>query len=250
MENMDLETTGNMELDNKGREGLLLLNPREYEHEFDRKALNTLEGTPGLEKLARKFNKHAMERVFRLQYTGSNIKVNESNFPEIYQILEEACTNLGLKNIPDLYISWDYSVNGFTTGSENPLIVLHSGAVDLLTREELLYLIGHEVGHIKSGHMLYYEMGQIIPILGDIIGSATLGIGALVSTGLEAALFHWHRMSEFTADRAGLLACQDHEIAINALIKMAGVPKQFFNKINKEEFINRPKNLRAMTTIL
>ena len=150
----------------------------------------------------RKYNKHAIERVLRLQFTGSALKVNKNNFPDIYALLEEACDNLQLNHLPELYITWDYSVNGFTTGSENPLIVLHSGAVDLLTPEELLWLIGHEVGHIKSGHMLYHEMGEIIPIMGDIIGSATLGIGGIVGMGLEAALFHWHRMSELTADRA------------------------------------------------
>ncbi len=226
------------------RKELYLLNPREYEHEFDRKALNTLEGTPGLEKLMRKINKHAIERVMRISYTGSYLKVNQNNFPDIYQILEEACTNIHLKNIPELYIQWDYGVNAFTIGSEKPIIVLCSGAVDLLSPEELLYVIGHEVGHIKSGHMLYHQMAEILPYLGDIIGAATLGIGGLVSTGVEIALYHWYRMSEFTADRAGLLACQDDKAVIKALTKMAGVPKKFFDKINTEEFINQAREFK------
>jgi hypothetical protein len=83
------------------RKKLLLLKPQEYEHEFDKAALQTLEGTPGLEKLARKFNKHAVERYFRLMYTGSYLKANKTNFPELYEILEEACANLFLKDIPD-----------------------------------------------------------------------------------------------------------------------------------------------------
>lgn len=227
------------------RQKLYQLQSIEYEHEFDRKALETLEGTPGLEKLARKYNKHAIERVMRLQYTGSALKVNDRNFPEIHNLLEEACDNLQINHIPELYIRWDYTVNGFTTGSENPLIVLHSGAIDLLSEEELLWLIGHEVGHIKSGHMLYHEMGQIIPILGDIIGSATLGIGGLVGMGLEAALFHWYRMSELTADRAGLLACQDNDVAISALMKASGVPKKFFEKIDTEDFIQQAREFQG-----
>lgn len=227
------------------RKKLYQLQSREYEHEFDRKALETLEGTPGLEKFARKFNKHAIERVLRLQYTGSALKVNNSNFPDIYALLEEACDNLQLNHLPELYITWDYSVNGFTSGSENPLIVLHSGAVDLLTPEELLWLIGHEVGHIKSGHMLYHEMGEIIPIMGDIIGSATLGIGGIVGMGLEAALFHWHRMSELTADRAGLLACQDSNVALNTLMKCSGVPLKFFDKMNNEDFLQQARDFQG-----
>jgi Zn-dependent protease with chaperone function len=227
------------------RKKLYQLQSREYEHKFDRKALETLEGTPGLEKFARKYNKHAIERVLRLQFTGSALKVNKNNFPDIYALLEEACDNLQLNHLPELYITWDYSVNGFTTGSENPLIVLHSGAVDLLTPEELLWLIGHEVGHIKSGHMLYHEMGEIIPIKGDIIGSATLGIGGIVGMGLEAALFHWHRMSELTADRAGLLACQDSDVALNTLMKCSGVPLKFFDKMNNEDFIQQARDFQG-----
>ncbi|WJI10452.1 protease [Methanobacterium sp. CWC-01] len=227
------------------RKKLLLLNPKEYEHEFDRAALETLEGTPGLEKLARKFNKHAVERYFRLMYTGSYLKVNENNFPDVYQKLEEACANLYVKHLPELYIQWDYSINGFTTGSEKPLVVLTSGAVDLLSPDELLYLIGHEVGHIKSGHMLYHEMAIVLPFLGDIIGSATLGIGSLVSTGVELSLLYWYRMSELTADRAGLLACQNPDAAYSALMKMAGVPKNFFEKINQDDFIQQARDFKS-----
>lgn len=227
------------------RKKLFLLNPREYEHSLDKQALNTLEGTPGLEKLARKYNKHAVERYFRLMYTGSYLRINESNFPDILNILKEACANLDLRDIPDIYIQWDYSVNGFTTGSEKPLIVLTSGAVDLLNEEELLYLVGHEVGHIKSGHMLYHEMAIVFPILGDVIASATLGLGGLVFSGLELALLYWYRMSEFTADRAGLLACQNEDAVITALMKMSGVPKDFYDKIDKEGFVEQAKEFKG-----
>jgi len=227
------------------RKKLLLLNPGEYEHEFDRKALKSLEGTPGLEKLARQINKHGIERAERLKQTGSHLRVNKDNFPEIYELLEEACEILFLKDIPDLYILWDYAVNGFTTGSEKPLIVIHSGALDLLSKDEMLWLIAHEVGHVKSGHMLYHMMAQVIPIIGAVIGSATLGIGSLVSTGLEIALIYWYRMSEFTADRAGLLACQDINVAINTLMKMSGVPKNYYEKMKTDDFIKQAKEFEG-----
>lgn len=227
------------------RKKLLLLNPQEYEHSLDRQALNTLEGTPGLEKLAREYNKHAVERYFKLMYTGSYLKINETNFPDILDKLKEACNILDMRNIPDIYLQWDYSVNGFTTGSEKPLIVLTSGALDLLDDEELLYLIGHEVGHIKSGHMLYHQMAIVFPILGEIIGSATLGIGGLVFTGLELALMYWYRMSEFTADRAGLLACQNEDAVITAMMKASGVPKSYYDKIDKEGFINQANEFKG-----
>ncbi|MDI9624681.1 MAG: M48 family metallopeptidase [Methanothermobacter sp.] len=144
-----------------------------------------------------------MERYVRLKYTGSYIKVNEGNFPDIYNMLVEVCDILHLK--PEFYMQWDYTVNGFTT-EIRLIIVFTSGAVDLLTNDELLYVIGHEVGYIKSGHMLYHEMAEVIPIIGEIVGY-TMGITNIVGWSLQFALLYWQRMSEFTADRAGLLAC-------------------------------------------
>ena len=52
-----------------------------------------------------------IERVYNIQYTGSNLKVTKENYPKIYQYLEDACRILDLKKVPDLYISWDYSIN-------------------------------------------------------------------------------------------------------------------------------------------
>lgn len=227
------------------RKKLHLLNPREYEHPFDRKALNTLEGTPGVEKLTKYYTKHLIERVCRVTYTGSYLKITETNFPDIHHLLEESCANLHLKDIPGLYLKWDYSVNGGTIGYENPIIVLNSGAIDLLSTEELLYVIGHETGHIKSGHMLYHQMAELFPILGGILGAATFGIGGVVSAGLEAALLQWVRMSELTADRAGFLACQDNEAVISALMKMSGVSQKHFSKIITDEFIKQSKEFKG-----
>jgi len=92
---------------------------------------------------------------------------------------------------------------------------------------------------------LYHDMSLIIPILGDIIGSATLGIGGLVSTGLELALLYWYRMSELTADRAGLLACQDKKSVYSTLMKAGGVPQSFYDKMNPEDFIKQAEDFKG-----
>jgi Zn-dependent protease with chaperone function len=44
-------------------------------------------------------------------------------------------------------------------------------------------------------------------------------------------------MAEFTADRAGLLTCQDLKVATKTLIKMAGLPEKYFNDAVVEDFI-------------
>lgn len=129
---------------------------------------------------------------------------------------------------------------------DNPIIVLNSGAVDLLSDHELHYLIGHEVGHIKSRHTLYHQVGQFFPMIADFIGAATLGVGKLFSTPLQLALLQWSRMSELTADRAGLLACQDVNIAASVMIKWSGMPVKYHNDIDIKHFIEQAKRFKEL----
>lgn len=212
-----------------------------YEHPFDQKALAALEATPGLDLVGKFITKNMVERVYNVQYTGSHLKVTKENYPKIYQYLEDACRILDLKKVPDLYISWDYSINACTIGAENPIIVLNSGLIDLCDDDEILFIIGHEVGHIKSQHMLYHLMAQVINW-----GIDTIPGGSLVASGLQFALYYWSRMSEFTADRAGLMCCQDTDAMTRAFIKMAGLPIKEFNNIRPETFIQQARDFKML----
>jgi hypothetical protein len=53
-------------------------------------------------------------------------------------------------------------------------------------------------------------------------------------------------MSEFTADRAGLLACQDIDAAIRVLMKLAGVPRKHFNNMQRKSFLEQAKEFQEL----
>jgi Zn-dependent protease with chaperone function len=53
-------------------------------------------------------------------------------------------------------------------------------------------------------------------------------------------------MSEFSADRAGLLACQNPEAAIDTVIKMAGVPQKYFSSVSHEAFLEQAKEFEYL----
>jgi len=180
------------------------LHPFEYEHPFDAKALDALHGTPDLDTLVRQYNKYAVERAITIQYTGSNLRMTKDNYPKIHSLLDRVCDIINLPARPEFYLEWGYHINGFTVGVDNPIIVLTSGAIDLLSEGELLYLIGHEVGHIKSRHTLYHQMAQFLPLITNILGHATLGISKLISLPMQRALLYWSHMSKFTADHSSL----------------------------------------------
>lgn len=212
-----------------------------YEHPFDQKALAALEATPGLDLVGKFITKHMVERVYNVQYTGSHLRVTKNSYPKIYEYLEDACRILDLKKVPDLYISWDYSINACTIGAENPIIILNSGLIDLCKDDEIMFIIGHECGHIKSNHMLYHMMAGIINTIIDSIPGGTLLAG-----GIQFALYYWNRMSEFTADRAGLLCCQNQDAMITSFIKMAGLPLSEFDNIKPETFILQARDFKML----
>ncbi len=228
------------------RKTLTGLRPQTYEHPSDTKALDALQRTSGLETLVRKCNEWGFERLLRVQLTGSHIRVNADNFADVHDKLRAACETLDMPKVPDLYIAAGGEINAFTAGVERTLIVLNSAAVDLLSDDELFFVIAHEVGHIKSGHVLYYQIAEFLPVIGEIVGAATFGIGEILGAGLQMALLNWKRMSEFTADRAGLLAVQDVNVAITAMMKLAGLPHKFYASMNPEDFIAQAKEFTAL----
>lgn len=229
------------------RKTLSGLRPQRYEHPLDAQALNLLQNTAGLEILVRKCNEWGFERLLRVQLTGSHLRVNADSFPDIHEKVVAACDILDLPKRPDTYIA-PGEINAFTAGSERPLLVLTAGAIDALSDDELFFVIGHELGHIKSGHVLYYQIAEYLPMIAQVIGNTVIGVGALFSAGLQLALVRFKQMSELTADRAGLLACQDANVAISAMMKLAGLPSRYHGAMNTEDFIAQARDFAALDT--
>ena len=105
-------------------------------------------------------------------------------------------------------------------GTNNPFIVLNSGLVELLDAEELRAVIGHELGHVLSGHAVYRTMLFNLIILATRI--AWMPIGYIGLRAIIWGLEEWYRKSELSCDRAGLLAGQDVEASRRVLMKLAG----------------------------
>ena len=212
----------------------------QYEHPFDKKALDTLENTPGLKIVGNFFTKHTIERFYTITCTGSNVKVTSKNYSKIYDYLQYACEILDVAE-PDLYLQWGYDVNACTIGSDHPIIILNSGLFDLCDDDEIMFIIGHELGHIKSNHMLYHMMAQAINGIIDAVPG-----GSIVAAPVQYALYYWDRMSEFTADRAGLLCCQNAKAVIRAFIKMSGLPKSEYGNIDTHSFIEQADKFKDL----
>jgi hypothetical protein len=213
------------------------LSSRDYEHPYDRRALTALESNSALGAALGKLNQYGIDRVLRVQYAGSNVRATRRSFGEACDALAEACAVLDISRPPELYVEWDEHPWAQSVCTDRPLIVMSSRLLEMMGREELLFAIGHELGHVKSRHIAYGQMALALPVLGDLLKSATLGIGGLLSGGLQLSLNNWVRMSDFSADRAGLLACHDAAAACRALIKLGGLPRGLERAVDVEGFM-------------
>ena len=54
----------------------------------------------------------------------------------------------------------------------------------------------------------------------------------------------WNRISEYTADRVGLLACQDINVALSTLMKISGLPQSYYSDASVEEFVKQANEFK------
>ncbi len=222
----------------KARQRFPGLDPAVLQHPYDRAALNTLQKVPGLDVIVRKFIELFPERVAYIQNIAQTVRVTKTQCPELYAQLQEACAILDMRE-PELYVAHNPLPNAWTSGHDHPYIVVTSGLLDLMNEDEIMAVIGHELGHIKSGHVLYRTIALCITLLLTIVGDMTLGIGRLIGRSIESALLEWYRKSEFTADRSSLLVIQDPQVLLSLMMKFAGGTLFQRNQMNAQEFLKQ-----------
>jgi Zn-dependent protease with chaperone function len=214
------------------------LDASEFQHEQDRAATEALRAIPGLDTLVAKVMEHGFERMYYLQNIADNVRVTPKMFPRLHRTLGWGCKILDLDE-PELYVNLDPTPNAYTYGHTRPFIVLTSGLIDMLDDEERFFVVAHELGHIKAQHMLYTVLAQNIAAVVEMVGRATMGIGALLGQGLVLALHNWYRQAELTADRAGLLCVQDIDPCIRVFMKLAGGAYRLYAEMDQGEFMRQ-----------
>jgi Zn-dependent protease with chaperone function len=214
------------------------LEAKDFQHPWDANATEALKSVPGIDLIVAKIMEYGLERIFYLNNTASNVRVTERQFPRLYRTLGWGCRILNIEE-PELYIAVDPVPNAFTYGHTRPFITMTSGLVDMLDDEERFFVIGHELGHIKAGHVLYTIIARNIAEIIALVGQATLGIGALLGQSLVVALLDWYRKAELTADRAGLLCIQDLDPCIRTFMKLAGGASKLYPEMDRTEFIKQ-----------
>src|SRR5437773_12159046 len=118
---------------------------------------------------------------------------------------------------------------------DKPFIVLNSGTLRLLDDDEVRNVLGHELGHVMSGHALYHTI--LVLILNVSLGALPFLAGIAILP-IQLALLEWFRKSELSSDRAGLLPCQAAPAPLGVTPRFAGGADR--SRMDRNAFLARP----------
>lgn len=214
----------------------------------DRWALEKLKKVPLLPLVMRKFHEVGFDRWFYCMNMSMSVRCGPNQYPTLYRMLQESCRVLDMPE-PELYLSNNPIPNAFAGGIERPYITLRSGIVNNMTDEQLYHVIGHELGHIKAEHVLYFNVGAVLFALLDILGRRTLGTTDVASYALILAFYEWSRQAEFSADRAGLLVTQSLDVSIDAEIALTAGPTRLSGEASREAFLDQARAYQDADTL-
>ena len=89
--------------------------------------------------------------------------------------------------------------------------------------------------------MLYHMMAQMVNIVINAIP-----VGSIDAAPVKCSLLFWDSMSEFAADRAGLLCCQKPTSVIKASFKMAGLPVVDYSEMDINTFLEQAQEFKDL----
>jgi len=193
----------------------------DFQCSADKDALEVLKSTGVLAYIVDQFLVRPFERKQREYLSRHGFPSSHLGYLE--RIVKECAYTLCLGALPEVYVA-DFrgTPNAFTFGNDSaPVVVVDSGLIQILTHDELRALLGHEMGHIKSKHLLYHSLANV---LAEGVGLSSSFLGSnLITAAMKLALLAWHRESEFTADRAALISSEDPKHVASMFAKILGV---------------------------
>jgi len=219
-----------------------------YTSDTDRKATAALQKIPLLPKVVSKFHEVGWDRWMYAYNMATAVRCGPKQFHTLYDIMNE-CSDILDMPPPELYVSSNPFPNAFAGGVERPYITIRSGMVDSLSDEQLYHLIGHELGHIKSGHLLYHTIARVLIPLLEAIGRRTFGVGDALGAGLVLAFLEWSRQAEISADRSGLLCSQDFELSAKSNLLLCSGPTRLNHEASTEAFLDQSRAYQEMNAM-
>ena len=215
------------------------MNASDFIHPEDAAALKQLESIPGFPALVKKFYALGYEKLLYGNNMASNIRLSETQLPELYRRLPPICKLLGIPE-PEFYLEMNPMPNAYTFGDTKIFIKVTSGLVEMLNDDEIDAVIAHECGHILCRHVLYHNMANLL-----VDGADAFGMLGFFSAPIKYALLYWQRKSELSCDRAGAIATSPETVS-RVMVRLSGGPKSITGNVNIEEWARQAEAYEAI----
>ena len=152
------------------------------------------------------------------EFYRTAVEISEDLTPQLEDAIVSVCGRLKLDRLSInafVHSSHDLQAACYYTDTKKCLVRFSSALVNLLSAEELQFVIAHELGHFLLQH-------------------------APNATSVNTSeFFVFQRAKEISADRIGLVGCGSLEVAARTLIKTASGLKSDYLKVNLGHYLKQ-----------
>jgi hypothetical protein len=170
--------------------------------------------------------------VVRRALLARSLRLPPTVQPELHAIVASCRERLGVTETVECYVnpSADYNAGIFPREDGRLFILFTAALLEGFERDELRFVVGHELGHHVYGH-------HEIPIA--VLFDRRFPIPAALALRVTA----WQRYAEVSADRAGVACCGGFDGAARGLFKLASGLRQAPTNAQIVAFLEQAKEL-------
>jgi len=163
---------------------------------------------------------------------STSVKVTPEIFPKIDNCIKSVFEKLQLKNNFNFFVTANHNQSQASCAmmpeSSSAEIIITSKMIELLNKNELAYVLGHEISHHYYQHNIYPSPNQ-------------------AKSKIELLkLLHLSRASEISADRAGFLGSGDIENSLRAMLKITSGLGEKHLTFNFSSYLDQLRELKQI----
>ena len=171
----------------------------------------------------------------RRHLLATSVRLSRSMSAPLHHMADQCTERLGIDSPLELYAyaSPQFNAACFKPEEGRVFIMLSSSLLEAFSDSELLFVMGHELGHHVYQH-------HELPIGYILRGREP------IAPALALDLFTWSRYAEVSADRAGAYCARDLQSVARALFKLAsGISDDRIVQFDLDEFLRQVDDMLA-----
>ena len=199
------------------------------------KALLARQEVKRLNRSIKRQSEKGEQSATRRHLLATSVRLSPGMAAGIHKKADRCVERLGIDSPLELYAyaSPQFNAACFKPEEGRVFIMFSSSLLEAFNDSELLFVMGHELGHHVYGH-------HQIPIGYVLRGRQP------PPADLALDLFAWSRYAEISADRAGAFCAQDLESVARALFKLAsGITDERVVRFELDEFLAQVDDMLA-----